>query len=292
MSDVTLSFSKDEMALLREKNKKLTDIEFGAFLEACKRYQLNPLANQIYARVQPQTDKNPKQVTYAAQIDGYRLIADRTKQYAGNDDPTYDDASGIPGIATVTVYKLVGGVRCPFTASARWKQYCPGGNQAFMWNKMPHLMLGKCAEALALRKAFPAELSGLYTLEEMHQAGEVEENPFRQPAAVAPAHKPAPAPSTNGKAKPAKPTPKDIKACKTADQLSGQLVIWRGAFPVSSDPAMWKNIVKTCLAFAAAGVSAGTWTDDSCASLNDTLDSIQGAIALVEQGAELLPMKG
>jgi hypothetical protein len=121
-------------------------------------------------------------------------------------------------------------------------------------------------------------------------AASVKENPFRKEAEQRKPPSPPPTPPTSGKAKPAKPTPKDIKACKTADQLSGQLVIWRGAFPVSSDPAMWKNIVKTCLAFAAAGVSAGTWTDDSCASLNDTLDSIQGAIALVEQGAELLPM--
>ena len=69
------------------------------------------------------------------------------------------------------MYKIVNGVRCGFTASARMSEYRPkDSNMAFMWNKMPKLMLGKCAESLALRKAFPNELSGTYTNEEMEQA--------------------------------------------------------------------------------------------------------------------------
>jgi hypothetical protein len=121
-------------------------------------------------------------------------------------------------------------------------------------------------------------------------AASAKENPYRKEAEQRKPPSPPPTTSTNGKAKPAKPTPKDIKACKTADQLSGQLVIWRGAYPISTDPKMWRNIEKTVLAYAAERTAAGAWNDDNCASLNDTLDSIKGAIALVEQGAELLPM--
>jgi hypothetical protein len=77
---------------------------------------------------------------------------------------------GNPTTATATVYKSVDGMRTAFTATAAWNEYFPGEAQGFMWKKMPYLMIGKCAEALALRKAFPAELSGVYTNEEMMQA--------------------------------------------------------------------------------------------------------------------------
>jgi hypothetical protein len=76
----------------------------------------------------------------------------------------------VPAKATVTVYKAVAGQRCPFTATARWDEYYPGGKKGSQWHKMPYLMLGKCAEALALRKAFPKLLSGMYVAEEMDQA--------------------------------------------------------------------------------------------------------------------------
>lgn len=169
-SEIELKFTASEIQVLRGKNLGLSDIEFEAFVSACKRYGLNPLANQMYAQIKSKDDPAKRAVSYVAQIDGYRLIADRTGRYAGNDDPVFDNEES-PGKATVTVYKVVDGVRCPFAASARWKQYLPPfANQQFMWNRMPHLMLGKCAEALALRKAFPAELSGLYTAEEMQQA--------------------------------------------------------------------------------------------------------------------------
>lgn len=151
-----------------------TDDELALFLRQCRRTGLDPFARQIYCV------KRQGKMTIQVGIDGFRLIADRSAQYAGNDDPVFDNEEK-PRKATVTVYKIVGGVRCDFTATARWDQYYPGDSQGFMWKKMPHLMLGKCAEALALRKAFPAELSGLYITEEMQQAGPVDNEQTIQP---------------------------------------------------------------------------------------------------------------
>ena len=70
----------------------------------------------------------------------------------------------------MTVWRFVQGQRCAFAATARWAEYKPDAND-FMWKKMPHTMLAKCAEALALRKGFPKQLAGLYAKEEMEQAG-------------------------------------------------------------------------------------------------------------------------
>ncbi|MCK9569296.1 phage recombination protein Bet [Candidatus Pacearchaeota archaeon] len=169
--------SDEEYGLLRrEKCNTFTDDQFATFRYAIERFQLDPFANQIYAVIRSVkiNEGYEKKLTIQTGIDGFRLIADRSGKYAGNDDPSFDRKID-PNIATVSVYKIVAGLRCPFTASARWDQYFPGEKQGKMWLKMPHLMLGKCAEALALRKAFPAELSGLYTTEEMAQADKATE---------------------------------------------------------------------------------------------------------------------
>lgn len=164
MATLVLNEDKEKIALIKKTvAKDATDDELQLFLYTAKKSGLDPLLRQIHCV------KRKGHMAIQTGIDGYRLIADRTGAYAGNDDPVYDDEAK-PRKASVTVYKLVNGQRCPFTATARWDQYFPGEAQGFMWTKMPHLMLGKCAEALALRKAFPAELSGLYTDDEMQQA--------------------------------------------------------------------------------------------------------------------------
>lgn len=152
--------------------KGTTNEELKLFLYTANRTGLDPLLKQIYAVKRWNTKTSREEMSIQVGIDGYRLIADRTGAYAGNDDAVFEQEPGskFPSKATVTVWKLVAGVRCPFTATARWEQYYPGDKQGFMWGKMPHVMLAKCAEALALRKAFPNELSGVYTNEEMQQA--------------------------------------------------------------------------------------------------------------------------
>lgn len=165
-----IQFTRDQIELIkRTVADGTTDDELALFLYQAKRTGLDPLAKQIHCV------KRGGKMAIQTAIDGFRLTAERTGLYAGNDDTTFeggDEAKGTPPVkATHTVWKMIGGARVSFTATARWLEYFPGDNsQGFMWKKMPFHMLGKCAEALAFRKAFPAELSGVYTDDEMDQA--------------------------------------------------------------------------------------------------------------------------
>lgn len=198
-----VDFTTGQVDIIRNQIAKgATPDELSLFLEVCKLTGLNPFMRQIYAI------KRGGQMTIQTGIDGYRLVAARTGQLAGIDDPTYDtETEQHPNRATVTVWRFVNGHRVPFTATARWTEYSQQGG---LWGKMPYLMLGKCAEALALRKAFPAELSGVYTGEEMQQADAdypphtyVESTPTSVPVAK----QPAPTPISRAQSA-AKPLPK------------------------------------------------------------------------------------
>ena len=142
-----------------------TNDELKLFLHVADKSGLDALSKQIYFI------KRGGKMTIQTAIDGFRSIADRTGQYCSSDDPIFEEKDGKLTKATVTVGKRVQGVEGKFTATARWDEYYPDKNP-FMWDKMPYTMLGKCAEALALRKAFPQQLSGLYTGDEMDQAGD------------------------------------------------------------------------------------------------------------------------
>ena len=150
------------------------------FAKVANQKGLSPFSKQIH--LIPRKRKNGQTIyTIQTSIDGYRIIAERTGKYAGSDDYLFDEGlteyemikagRRRPTTATATVYKILpNGETFPIRATARWDEYYPGEQQGFMWAKMPYLMLGKCSEALALRKAFPEALSGIYTNEEMQQA--------------------------------------------------------------------------------------------------------------------------
>jgi phage recombination protein Bet len=175
MQTALTAFNPSQLELIKSQIAKgCTTQEIEFFIGVCQRTGLDPFQRQIYA-IRRKTDGVEKMVIQTG-IDGYRLIADRTERYAGSDEPIHHyDADGNLIRSVVTVYKIVGGTRCSFTASALMKEYRQ--NYSPMWTKMPNTMLAKCAEALALRKAFPADLSGLYTAEEMMQADAAEAKP-------------------------------------------------------------------------------------------------------------------
>lgn len=142
-----------------------TDAELQLFLYDCRRRGVHPLDRQLYF-----LKRRGRYVPIVA-IDFLRSRAAQTGEFAGVDDAVF---AGTPKTddfaATVTVHRFVQGERCAFVATARWVEYKP--DEDFMWQRMPHLMLSKVAEALALRRGFPQELAGLHAAEEFAQTGD------------------------------------------------------------------------------------------------------------------------
>ncbi len=169
LQDQSLMTATDVEILRRAKFKNFEIHEVAYAIKMSALLRLNPMLNQIHFV------KRGTAVTAQVGIDGFRLTAQRAGGYAGSDDAVFEyDENDKPIKATTTVYRMVEGTRCSFTASARWVEYynATGGQ----WDRMGHVMLAKCSEALALRKAFPAELSAVHTPEEMDQADRTQKN--------------------------------------------------------------------------------------------------------------------
>src|SRR5262245_57124311 len=139
-----------------------TDDQLAMFIHDCNRRGVHPLDKLIVF-----TNAGGK-YTPITTIDYMRSRAAESGEMAGSDDALFISEGSKPSNATVTVYRLTNGARYAYSATARFQEYY---RNTPTWNHMPHTMLAKCAEALALRKAFPHQLAGLYTREEMHQAG-------------------------------------------------------------------------------------------------------------------------
>jgi phage recombination protein Bet len=150
-----------------------TDDELKLFVYECQRRGVHPLDRKIYPIKRSVGESGEKRVTFQTSIDYMRSESESSNTSAGIDQPEYgpEGKEGYPEWAKITVYKWVsdpGGQfhRTPFTGIARWKEYYPGEKLGFMWRKMPHHMLAKCAEAIARRLAWPQRFDHLYIPEE------------------------------------------------------------------------------------------------------------------------------
>lgn len=176
LNNYSLSNDSEKLKLLKDTFcKGATDQELMLFVHACERTKLDPFMRQIHAVKRWDNTLKREAMTIQTGIDGYRLIAERTGCYSPGREPSYSyDANGNIESGTAYVKKMSkDGSWHEVAATAFYDEYVQrtkDNQPVSMWRKMPRNQLAKCAEALALRKAFPAELSGIYTREEMEQS--------------------------------------------------------------------------------------------------------------------------
>lgn len=166
-----------QLAALQSLGMHGSPAELAILLHHCQRTGLDPWARQIHLIARG------GRATVQVSIDGMRLVADRVDRQTGGHhgyeetlwcgpDGQWRDvwpSDDPPAAAKVTIVR--DGHRIPVVAHMR--EYMPrsrDGKPTGLWRSMPALMLAKCAEALALRRAYPQDLSGLYTSDEMAQS--------------------------------------------------------------------------------------------------------------------------
>lgn len=199
MSNQLEIISNDKVQLVKDQIcRGATDGELQLFIATCNRTNLDPFARQCWAVKKWDSNLGREVMTFQTGVDGFRVIANRSEKYAGQVGPFWCGPDGVwkdvwlennPPIAS-----KVGVIRSdfkePLWAVAKFHSYAgrkKDGNLNPFWLKMPELMIAKVAECLALRKAFPQDLSGIYSQEEMDQAViEKEVSPIKEISEVKP----------------------------------------------------------------------------------------------------------
>lgn len=225
----------NEIAIIQDKDLELirdtyckgaTPDEFSLFVQTANRLGLSPVGRQVFAIKRWDSNLRREVMQPMVSIDGLRLVAERSGKYAGQTQPMWCGEDGVwkdvwvkstpPSAAKVGVLRH--DFKDPLYAIAVYSSYCQRnkeGNPMALWGKMPELMLSKCAEALALRKAFPQELSGVYSPDEM---GVEEEQQPEKPRQVA--HQDAKLELETQ----AKEMAKEVELCDTQEKLHAVLV--------------------------------------------------------------------
>lgn len=192
-------FNPSQIALIKRTVAKDTnDDEFNLFMEACRRYQLDPFRKQISAIVFNKHKEEKRQLAIIVNRDGYRVIAQRCANYRPASEPAeieYAEELKGPtnpkGIVKAVVrlwQQDKRGEWFPVVGEAYWDEFAPvkeewtenpetrrrePSGKFYLdgkWPQMPALMLTKCAEAQALRAGWPDQFGGLYVEEELHKA--------------------------------------------------------------------------------------------------------------------------
>ncbi len=272
-----------EAELLDKENRPIPipGDEWEKFRHHCEAVGLDPLLEQIYLR--PYWDKTHRRYrwTHITSIDGYRLVAERTGQKAGSDEPVFRYQKGQLLSATQTIYKLVAGQRCPYSAVAFYSEYAGTGK---MWESKGHLMLAKCAEALAHRQAFPGQLGRLYIPEEMDQAGGMSAPQDAPPARPSPPPRSPQRQEPPQQEPPQEEPPQQAPAAAPSSEASGPKDLTRAKLALLA-------YVKG--AYGTDNDGAGELVRQAAARHRKRLDEVEGVDALREiLAAELLATQG
>lgn len=168
MNELTVNqaFDKEKIALIKNTVASgATDLELQMFLEFAKKTGLDPITKQIYFI------KSSGKVNIMTSIDGLRVVAERSGDYEGQTKPEWCGQDGVwkdvwlakepPAAARVGVWKR--GFREALYGVAIFSEY---DAKNFIWKSKPIVMISKVAEAVALRKAFPNDLGGVYAEDE------------------------------------------------------------------------------------------------------------------------------
>jgi phage recombination protein Bet len=146
----------EQSALRNEICTEATDDQINYFLRVCAARNVDPFAGLLYMQRRFNQKTQKWKCSVSPTVDGSRAAAARSQGYAGQDEPEFDSEEGkTPKWCKVTVYRMLNGIRCAFTAKCRWDEFVPQSPNDFQWRAKPYHMLSKVTEVQALRKGFP-----------------------------------------------------------------------------------------------------------------------------------------